>query len=678
MPVSWEVDPVSEDAANVPLALGEPRYRMTAMSVSAPPVEGVYATSMDTEGDPPVGYRHRNRVVGLEYLVLGSTDAALEASQTALQLKIDKLRRERGTLKFTSQTGKTAVGDVLNVTLDELTLDRRYVRNRVIPVKLQFECRPYFRGAPVLLADHAETTLPCLIFTETGLAGDVPGLGRLVIDEDQAQNQLWLVWGLRSRYEGSDGATTAALFFQAESRTLLNGATTQANGSASGGTVVKSGALTTTYQAIISSQATGGGSHLSHIGTYRVFASVQPDVFAQDGTLSVALEWSVGDFRQYKRNGSTEIPSTPFGGTPTRLIDLGLVHVPKVAQGTQRWEFRLIAKSTVAGDDFYADYFVLVPVDEGSGEVSANARPPAAPTSLTARDEFDQTAGALTGKTLPIGGTWIAAGVAGDFAVEATGHTAQRASQLDSSPGRVAIADATAMTDAYVAVDYKATAFGSIGGIAPENYCGVVARYVDASNYASAFQGRIGNDHFVFFAKRIAGSTFIVQAVQVPAVSANTWYGIALSVTADGRWTLYHGAHGRPDAIYSDTDSSLATGGTLASGKPGLLDFSANPLVVTRNYDNFIAWPLVADAALFASQSLEIRHDRTIREDSAGAVWQEPSAYEGDYLHVPPAGGRFIVKAARQKPGVFAQPDQSADDISARLTYTPRYLVLPS
>ncbi len=678
MPVSWEVDPVSEDAANVPLALGEPRYRMTAMSVSAPPVEGVYATSMDTEGDPPVGYRHRNRVVGLEYLVLGSTDAALEASQTALQLKIDKLRRERGTLKFTSQTGKTAVGDVLNVTLDELTLDRRYVRNRVIPVKLQFECRPYFRGAPVLLADHAETTLPCLIFTETGLAGDVPGLGRLVIDEDQAQNQLWLVWGLRSRYEGSDGTTTAALFFQAESRTLLNGATTQANGSASGGTVVKSGALTTTYQAIISSQATGGGSHLSHIGTYRVFASVQPDVFAQDGTLSVALEWSVGDFRQYTRNAATDIPSTTLGGIPPRLIDLGLVTIPKVAQGTQRWEYRLIAKSTAAGDDFYTDHFVLVPVDEGSGEVTASTRTPSAPTSVTARDEFDQSAGALVGKSLPIGGTWSGVGDADDFTVETTGHTAQRTSTNDTGTGRIQIASSTAMTDTYVSVDYKATAFTDFGGLAPANGCGVLARYVDASNHAYAYQCKRGEDYLVIVHKVIAATAFAIQAIEIPAVAESSWYTIAAAVTADGRWTVYHGAQGAAEVIYSDTDSSFATGGTLASGKPGIYDFNLDLAANTRNYDNFIAWPLVADAALFASQSLEIRHDRTIREDSAGAVWQEPSAYEGDYLHVPPAGGRFIVKAARQKPGVFAQPDQSADDISARLTYTPRYLVLPS
>ena len=36
------------------------------------------------------------------------------------------------------------------------------------------------------MGDNTETTLPVLVFTETGILGDVPGLGRLVIDDDRA------------------------------------------------------------------------------------------------------------------------------------------------------------------------------------------------------------------------------------------------------------------------------------------------------------------------------------------------------------------------------------------------------------------------------------------------------------------------------------------------------------
>lgn len=100
----------------------------------------------------------------------------------------------------------------------------------------------------------------------------------------------------------------------------------------------------------------------------------------------------------------------------------------------------------------------------------------------------------------------------------------------------------------------------------------------------------------------------------------------------------------------------------------------------TRTYDNFFAFVPTDDAAIFASQSLEIRHDRVIREDSGGTIWTPPSRYEGDYLTIPAAGredrtARIIVKASRNDPDIGA--DSAIDDISGRLTVTPRYLHVP-
>jgi hypothetical protein len=53
------------------------------------------------------------------------------------------------------------------------------------------------------------------------------------------------------------------------------------------------------------------------------------------------------------------------------LADLGLVTVPKIRLGTQRWDFQFHAKSTVAGDDLDWDWIALVPADEGSGRLAA-------------------------------------------------------------------------------------------------------------------------------------------------------------------------------------------------------------------------------------------------------------------------------------------------------------------
>jgi hypothetical protein len=102
-------------------------------------------------------------------------------------------------------------------------------------------------------------------------------------------------------------------------------------------------------------------------------------------------------------------------------------------------------------------------------------------------------------------------------------------------------------------------------------------------------------------------------------------------------------------------------------------------MAYVRSYDNFIVWVPSADAAIFASQSLEVAHDGVTREDSTGVFSTPVSRYEGDYLTVPHAGPegrivRFAVKASRNAPGTG--PDIAIDDISAQLYLTPRYLVV--
>ncbi len=694
MPVTWEIDPVSEDAGNAPLALVEPAYRLTAMDLTPPPVEGQYAGSVDTEGDPAVGYRHLNRIIRLEYLVRGGTDQAVESNLYALQQKVDKLRRERGTLKLTTQTGDTVTGDVLNAQIRELTLDRRYVRNRVIPLVLEFECLPYFRGTPILLGDHVETTFPCLIFTETGLAGDVPGLGKLVIDDDQGQDQSWVVWGVQSRYY--DSAASAALFYEAEGRTPLGGSATAAGpaGASGGGSnVMRNTALATSYQAILSTQASGGGAHLSHIGTYRVFVRVQTPT-SNTGEVSVALEWGAGDFRAFTKNQERVLGAIDEG--VWRLLDMGLVYLPRVTSGLQRWEGRVLAKTTAAGDDIDADYLFLVPVDEGSGEVAVAPRV-ITPTAFAARDEFDQSAGALTGKTLPVGGTWVGSGDADDFTVDTTNHLAERSPALDDSAGvfgalaasgRFLVAGTSTFTDLVVQV--AARSFDQHGG-SPSSWQCVLARYVDTNNWLifGRRHASTGENRLVLI-KRVAGTVTTIASWDMRSIWGvyfdhsvpDPFKTVRLQVSAQGRWLAWAGESSETlTFVGGGQDAALATGGALASGKCGIYDENQDVATTeAHHYDDFLAFVPPADAAIFASQSLEIRHNAVEREDSSGVLLAKV-AYEGDYLQVPPAGregrtARFIVKACRNDPQTM--PDSAIDDLSGRLTYTPRHLVLPA
>lgn len=677
MPVAWEIDPTSEDAGNAPLLLIESAgsgYRLTAMDITPPPVEGQYAGSVDTEGDPAVGYRHLNRIIRHEYLVRGATAQALETAMYALQQKVEKLRRERGTLKLTTETGDTVTGDVLNAQIRELTLDRRYVRNRVIPIVLEFECLPYFRGVPVLLADHAETTLPVLIFTETNLPGDVDGLGKLVIDDDQGINQWAVWWGVQSRYY--DAAASAALFYEAEGRTPLGAAATHAGpGGASGGgsPVIRTPALTTAYQAYMSTQASGGGAHLSHVGTFRVFARVQRAAVSPS-SVYVALEWGRGDFRTFTRNTPFELARHRAGTWV--LADLGLVVVPKATQGAQRWEGRIVAYDVAGGEVLDFDCLFLLPADEGSGKASAIVRVDT-PSTFQGFDDFNQSVGALVGKTAGVGGIWAGAGDTDDFGVVA-GGIAERAVVSDTDFRFETLP--TNYTDTVAQVNFKVSALPA--GIQTVS-CGVLARYVDILNYV---RGRVT----IFDTQTVLELTAAVAGAEQggPGVrwspgplTPGIWYSVRIRVDADGQgWLWFWQADSVPGAPkLAWRHSALATGGALASGKNGMLDRCGSN-AVTRNYDRFRAWAPTKDAAIFASQSVEIRANQVIREDAAGTVWQEPSDYEGDYLLVPPArregrSSRLIVMASQYEPSAMPH---AFGDLSARLTYTPRYLVLPA
>jgi hypothetical protein len=125
----------------------------------------------------------------------------------------------------------------------------------------------------------------------------------------------------------------------------------------------------------------------------------------------------------------------------------------------------------------------------------------------------------------------------------------------------------------------------------------------------------------------------------------------------------------------------LATGGSLASGASGIVDWNNTGHAQTRYYTDFsVSVPSPADAVIYAGQSLELRSNQVRREDPSGSVWGQLGLAEGQYLTVPPSGqeGRsteFIVKLSRGIPTSMA--DSGIDHLSAQLFVTPRYLNIP-
>lgn len=518
-----------------------------------------------------------------------------------------------------------------------------------------------------------ETTRPLIEIPVTGVPGDVPALGKLEVIEADADNQAWLIWALQSLHY--DTESTNRLFYEADD---LSPAPV---GSPPSGAVSASAASATVldvYQEVTRGQLNSGGAYLSHIGTYRVFARCQGES-GQSTDIDVMLEWSEGDGLRVNRNEPVTLDPSWAGSW--RLLDLGQVTLREVPSGTQRWTPRVLAKGTSSSTDtVFVDYLLLAPVDEGAGEAAATFSL-AAPSTYVAWDGFAHTAGLLAGKTATTGGTWAGVGDADDFAT--TGLQVSRGAQAD-----------TAVRINYLASDYTSVAvrceigMSQSAGLAGGAYAGLLARYTNASNHLRALLYDTGSSSSqqLLVQKGVAGVFTNLASVAIPfGYAAGTTHRMILVALTTGQWFVYLTAKGSTSDVLlaSGQDAALATGGALATGRVGLADTAGSypSTPPTRYYDNFAAWAPTADAALFASQSLEVRHDRVIREDSTGTYWSPVSSYEGDYLLLPPAGPddraiRVIAKASRGVPGEGA--DSAVDDISARLTATPRFLVVPS
>jgi hypothetical protein len=131
-------------------------------------------------------------------------------------------------------------------------------------------------------------------------------------------------------------------------------------------------------------------------------------------------------------------------------------------------------------------------------------------------------------------------------------------------------------------------------------------------------------------------------------------------------------------ATASGTASTLATGGTLASGRSGIIDtnfqYTTPPL---RAYDNFVA--AVPDAfppVIYSGQSIQFRHDAALRTNSGGTLYGGPHSYRGGKFMVPPGLSRVGVAARRGDLAADAA-DVVTDSTTIQVAYRTRGLVIP-
>jgi hypothetical protein len=532
-----------------------------------------------------------------------------------------------------------------------------FLRAPVITVKLI--CKPFGYGTPVT-SSTASSATPFVTMTIAAQAGDVPAEGRLLVTDAATQNRRYVEWGLQQRYydsltslmvESDDLVTSGYSGFQ----TTRTGAY-----DVGGGNTVVRGTLIGSPTAICASGT------LSHVGSYRVKARV----YASVATEYIRFSWQEGD-GPYRANSYV---TPPVGGTFSE-VDLGLVSVPSKTLGTQRWQGRVEAytSGTPGTDTLDVDYLVLIPADEGYGRARGEVTPDT-PTVPSARDEFNQTSGALVGKTAPIGGVWAGVGDTDDFSVDSTTATLQRTiAAIDTGNGRFDTLP-TSMTTAAVRCDVMSTNDTNIFKL------GVVTRLVDVNNWFRAFLNVFDNQFIV--QKNIAGTPTVLWTTTDSTLSANQWYTISLVVDAAGRWWAGYAPRGA-QLIFTarGIDTTLATGGVLASGNPGVTEQSNTSAAGTRSWDNFAAWVPTIPTVIYSGRVAEVRSDGAIRQDSTGIYYGPVPAYRGSRFLVPAAGdenrtSRIFVKAHRSDIE-FESSDNVTDNLTIQTIVTPRYVVVP-
>ncbi len=675
------IDPseVATGRTELPLNEGYIRIRWEGVDWGTAEIQAYMAEA--ERGELPVDYRLPNRKVSIP-LILQTSGATFEDARVDLQQKVALLQREGGWLKRELRDGKKLYLDVVNATLRMGGHWFQAYQDVDHEVTLEVEAVPDFYGDEVELDVITETTAPEIAevlqegSADAVLEGDYPGRVRIEVSEDDGETQAGLLWGFRCRHYSS--AATAALVYEADDLEALDAA------AAAGGEIEHTN-LGSNWTPVLGTNI-GGTDFLTHTGSYRVWARVDSD----DGDdVDLRFVWDVGDLSLPVENSYWTFPASG----QTFIADLGEIRLDRVPVGDHRWQGQIHARGTTGGEQVAIKRLWFQPLDEGAGRLRAPVTVLDGLVDYSARDEFNQTSGALDTKTAPVGGAWADAGDASSVWSVDTGLAAAKRTvtsgdvDADLNTGGYAISGVSAMTSQAVRADmWRDTATSG------DVRFGVLARYADTSNWLLGhvlIDDTTTNSVYLCVTKRVAGSVtelarvlLTSQMFQFMANSSADRFQTMLVVDARGRWSLFWGAVGSVlSVMLSGTDSALATGGALDDGKPGFYLAKTGGASNEFYVDNFQAWVPVTDAVMFADQSAELRTEGIYRATSDGNGNGPVSHRTGDLPRLPPSGmeGRPVELFLKSSRGdLESLPDSGVDDVSAQVFARPSWLFVPS
>ena len=377
-----------------------------ALRLPIVPYRNEFAIAAGTEGGRRVGSDPDNPEGGAKVYIAANTDAAFWALVDKWQQMIAAMHDKGGSVEFEPPAAGTPITyDVEAQQLAALSADPILLSQRFASSEVVFTCRPYGRRAPVdvIPADSpVSSTDPLLEAEVPNVPGSVKALAKLTLIEAEGQDRAHVVWGLDTNHDPDDprpvlfaadpsGFTVSSAGFDAS---FAGAADTE------GGVDVIRAELTKTPQAIC-----GSGSQ-RHIGTWdhqvRLFGT-------GSGPIWVRLVYKAGSSPRFTPGDWKELQ----GIDAFYELDLGLMHILEAPEGERTCEWRIEAYSETPGDTLAVHLDQLIPQPGGKARIPFALE---TPDFYLARDEFDQSAGALHGKSVAKGGVAVGPNSADVFA----------------------------------------------------------------------------------------------------------------------------------------------------------------------------------------------------------------------------------------------------------------------
>lgn len=251
--------------------------------------------------------------------------------------------------------------------------------------------------------------------------------------------------------------------------------------------------------------------NLTHVGAYEVWARVYDNAVSTDlYKASLQFDYGTGDLASTASAGDPVTPQACSNASATTVVGgysrvyLGVIDIPVVPTGTQRWAGRLKAKTSgTSGNTLRVIDLEFKPLEMGAGEVRAVD---STATSLVAVDSFSAISGVMNGDSATLGGIYARSGDADDFS--AGGGGVQRAAVSDAA----AVGCYELLTVAHTGVDasIEMQINNAVGG---SPYLGLCLRYSGPNDYLLAVVNVSTSTRVVQLIKCVAGTRTVIGSV---------------------------------------------------------------------------------------------------------------------------------------------------------------------